>query len=192
MTQKMLQSLSLDLPSLPKRRRDDEQIRTKQTPAMKTDAQSLKNCNRGFTSWTVSKKSMVYICEWASYLCHHYMLGPVGRNTSTNYGNTLTPQSSGLASLHNIFAFNISLKQTCSSRFPIRNLISKQSWQATKMSRHEPVWHRNHNGRKRTFWHVHQATIQISLRIRAVWSESSLSHGRNFASLAISKCAEWR
>ena len=29
--------------------------------------------------------------------------------------------------------------------------------------------------RRRTFGHVRQATIQISLRIRAVWSESSLS-----------------
>ena len=31
------------------------------------------------------------------------------------------------------------------------------------------------NVRKRTFVHVHPAMIQISLRIRAVWSESSLS-----------------
>ena len=30
------------------------------------------------------------------------------------------------------------------------------------------------NVRKRTFWHVRPAKIQISLRIRAVWSESSL------------------
>ena len=29
------------------------------------------------------------------------------------------------------------------------------------------------NVRKRTFWYVHPAKIQISLRIRAVWSESS-------------------
>ena len=32
----------------------------------------------------------------------------------------------------------------------------------------------NHNVIKRTFWHVCPAKIQISLRIRAVWSESSL------------------
>ena len=32
----------------------------------------------------------------------------------------------------------------------------------------------NRNVRKRTFVHVRQAEIQISLRIRAVWSESSL------------------
>ena len=31
------------------------------------------------------------------------------------------------------------------------------------------------NVRKRTFWHVLPTKIQISLRIRAVWSESSLS-----------------
>ena len=31
------------------------------------------------------------------------------------------------------------------------------------------------NDRKRTFGHVRTAKIQISLRIRAVWSESSLS-----------------
>ena len=30
------------------------------------------------------------------------------------------------------------------------------------------------NVRKRTFGHMHPAKIQISLRIRAVWSESSL------------------
>ena len=30
------------------------------------------------------------------------------------------------------------------------------------------------NIRKRTFWHVRPAKIQISLRMRAVWSESSL------------------
>ena len=32
----------------------------------------------------------------------------------------------------------------------------------------------NHNVRKRTFIHVRQAKNQIRLRIRAVWSESSL------------------
>ena len=39
--------------------------------------------------------------------------------------------------------------------------------------------------RKRTFWNVRPTKTQISLRIRAVWSESSLSARRNFASLAI-------
>ena len=39
--------------------------------------------------------------------------------------------------------------------------------------------------RKRTFCHVHLTRTQISLRIRAVWSGSSLSAWRNFASLAI-------
>ena len=39
--------------------------------------------------------------------------------------------------------------------------------------------------RKRTFWHVRPTKTQISLRIRAVWSESSLSTLKNFASLAI-------
>ena len=34
-------------------------------------------------------------------------------------------------------------------------------------------------------WHVRPTKTQISLRIRAVWSESSLSARRNFASLAI-------
>ena len=41
--------------------------------------------------------------------------------------------------------------------------------------------------RKRTFWYVRPTKTQISLRIRAVWSESSLSAWRNFASLAIQK-----
>ena len=35
------------------------------------------------------------------------------------------------------------------------------------------------------FWHVRPTSTQISLRMRAVWSESSLSAWRNFASLAI-------
>ena len=39
--------------------------------------------------------------------------------------------------------------------------------------------------RKRTFWHVRSKKTQISLHIRAVWSESSLSEWRNFAFLAI-------
>ena len=38
---------------------------------------------------------------------------------------------------------------------------------------------------KRTFWHVRQKKTQISLRIRAVWSEFSLSIWRDFASLTI-------
>ena len=41
------------------------------------------------------------------------------------------------------------------------------------------------NVRKRTFWHVRPMKTQISLRIHAVWLESSLSAWRNFASLAI-------
>ena len=43
------------------------------------------------------------------------------------------------------------------------------------------------NVRKRTLLHVHPTKIQISLRMRAVWSESSLSAWRYFASLAIQK-----
>ena len=39
--------------------------------------------------------------------------------------------------------------------------------------------------RKRTFEHELLMKAQISLRIGTVWSESSLSVGRNFASLAI-------
>ena len=39
--------------------------------------------------------------------------------------------------------------------------------------------------RKRTFWHVRPTKTQIRLRMRTVWSESSLSEWRNFASLAI-------
>ena len=43
----------------------------------------------------------------------------------------------------------------------------------------------NSNGRRRTFLHMHRTKTQISLRIRTVWSESSLSAWRNFTSLAI-------
>ena len=39
--------------------------------------------------------------------------------------------------------------------------------------------------RKRTFWYVRPRTTQISLRIRAVFSESSLSAWRDFPSLII-------
>ena len=48
------------------------------------------------------------------------------------------------------------------------------------------------NVRKRTFWNVRPTKTQISLRIRAVWSESSLSTWRNVASLAIQKREQWR
>ena len=41
------------------------------------------------------------------------------------------------------------------------------------------------NVRKPTFWYLRHVKTQISLRIRVVWSESSLSAWRNFASLAI-------
>ena len=48
-------------------------------------------------------------------------------------------------------------------------------------------WHKyiNRNVRKRVFWHVRPTKTQISLRIGTVWSESSLSAWRNFASLTI-------
>ena len=41
--------------------------------------------------------------------------------------------------------------------------------------------------RKRTFWHMRPANSQISLRMLAVWSESSLSAWRNVAFLVIQK-----
>ena len=41
------------------------------------------------------------------------------------------------------------------------------------------------NVRKRTFWYVRPTKTEISLRIRAVWSQSSLSAWKNFASLTI-------
>ena len=43
----------------------------------------------------------------------------------------------------------------------------------------------NRNGRKRTFWYVRPTKTQLRLRIRAVWSEPSLSISRKFASLFI-------
>ena len=39
--------------------------------------------------------------------------------------------------------------------------------------------------KKRPLWHVRPTETKISMRIRAVWSECSLSAWRNFASLAI-------
>ena len=58
------------------------------------------------------------------------------------------------------------------------------------LSFEQTVWNRGaRHVRKRIFWHVHpsktQISLRISLRIRAVWSESSLFAWRNFASLAI-------
>ena len=44
-----------------------------------------------------------------------------------------------------------------------------------KFGRHVKVKQITRNDRKRNFGHVRPAKIQISLRIRAVWSESSLS-----------------
>ena len=38
---------------------------------------------------------------------------------------------------------------------------------------------------KPTFWRVHQTKTQINLPTRTVWSDSSLSAWRNFASLTI-------
>ena len=39
--------------------------------------------------------------------------------------------------------------------------------------------------RRRTFWHMRQTKTQISLRIRAVWLESSFAAWRHFASFGI-------
>ena len=47
------------------------------------------------------------------------------------------------------------------------------------------VVHLSQNVRKRALWHVRPMKTQISLRIRAVWLESSLPTWRNFASLDI-------
>ena len=44
--------------------------------------------------------------------------------------------------------------------------------------------HINRNERRDAFWHLLPTKTLISLRIRAVWSESSLSAWRNFVSLA--------
>ena len=41
------------------------------------------------------------------------------------------------------------------------------------------------NGRNCPLWRVRLAKIQISLRIRAAWSESYLSAWKNFASIAV-------
>ena len=52
------------------------------------------------------------------------------------------------------------------------------------------LYHTGYISRKvtqRTFWHVRPRKTQISLRFRAVWSESSLSVWRKFAFL---KCAQ--
>ena len=43
----------------------------------------------------------------------------------------------------------------------------------------------NGNMTKRTFWYVRPMNIQISLRIRADWSDSSLLTWRHYATLAI-------
>ena len=43
----------------------------------------------------------------------------------------------------------------------------------------------NRNAQKCTYWHARPTKTQVSLRLRAGWSESSLSACRNFASLAI-------
>ena len=45
---------------------------------------------------------------------------------------------------------------------------------------------------KTSFWHVRPTKTQISLRILAVWYESSLSAWRNFASWAFQKRVQWR
>ena len=46
------------------------------------------------------------------------------------------------------------------------------------------MWHLSRLMAKPTKWHVHQAKTQISLGIRPVWSESSLSAWRKLGSLA--------
>ena len=58
----------------------------------------------------------------------------------------------------------------------IMNLITV--WEAV-------LYNTNRKARKRTYWHVRPTKTQISLRIRTVWLESSLSAWRNVASLAI-------
>ena len=55
-------------------------------------------------------------------------------------------------------------------------------------------WKLSRNVRKRTFWHVRSLKTRISLCIRAVWLESSLSAWKNFAPLTIQNAhseADW-
>ena len=55
----------------------------------------------------------------------------------------------------------------------------------------QDTWSTSHDVRKRTFGHMRPTKTQISLRIRAVWSESSLPAWRNFAS-SLSKMHPWK
>ena len=55
-----------------------------------------------------------------------------------------------------------------------------------------PRLHKSRNVWKRTFGHLRPKKAQVFLRIRAVWSESSLSARRNFSSLTVQICVQWR
>ena len=61
------------------------------------------------------------------------------------------------------------------SVFGKRYKMTHKGWRVVELNKRPVV----------TWEHVHPTKTQISLRIRAVWAESSLSAWRNFASLAI-------
>ena len=50
---------------------------------------------------------------------------------------------------------------------------------------HRGMQYTSRDVRKRTIWHMRPTKTQISLRIRAVWLQSSFSASRNFKSLSI-------
>ena len=58
------------------------------------------------------------------------------------------------------------------------------TWSQTTEDRYSHAYHLSRPMTKPTKWHVRPATTQISLGIRSVWSESSLSAWRKFGSLA--------
>ena len=82
-------------------------------------------------------------------------------------------------------------KATCffpSEVVTIPDWISQTYFQGNRDLRHSPAQQERHMSRlmtKPSKWHVRPAKTQISLSIRPVWSEPSLSAWRKFRSLAI-------
>ena len=62
-----------------------------------------------------------------------------------------------------------------------RDFISVKPTDVRRVQFDKKVNYLNHNVRKRTSWYIRTTKTQISLRIHAVLSETSLSACRNFA-----------
>ena len=102
------------------------------------------------------------------------------RNIIYHPNHTLSSHDFISWSLNTLYLHSVKTVFTRTAKFPAK-LCRCATWFGFVLVPSFP----SRNVRKRTFWDERQTKTQLSLRIRTVSLESSLSAWRNFASLAI-------